>query len=81
MVSPLRPDEALHRGRAPNSSLLGALLLPGYAKNMPSLQPHKDAVCEIHLKVSTQDRPALVCTPGALHVPGTLVYSLSSVGT
>lgn len=56
----------------------GALLLPGYAKNMPSLQSHQDTVCEVHLKVSSH-RPSEAHACG-LHGPGILAQSLSLTG-
>lgn len=56
----------------------GALFLPGYAKNMPSLQSHQDTVCEVHLKVSShRQSEAHAC---GLHVPGILAHSLSLTG-
>lgn len=43
------------RWKLPDFSLIWCFDFPGYPENMPSLQPHQNSVCEIHLKVSTTE--------------------------
>lgn len=50
------------RWQLPSFSLIWCFDFPGYPENMPSLQSHKNPLCEVHLKVSTNDRNP---TPGA----------------
>lgn len=42
--------------KLPDFSLVCCFDFPGYPENMPSLQPHKNALCEVHLKVSTNEQ-------------------------
>lgn len=47
---------------------------------MPSLQSHKNAVCEVHLKVSTHgQRPTQAGGLDGVHIPGIPVLSLSLI--
>lgn len=39
----------------PSFSLTGRFDFPGHPENMPPLQPHQDALCEVHLKVSAAE--------------------------
>lgn len=43
------------RWKLPNFSLIWCFDFLGYPENMPSLQPYQNALCEVHLKVSTEE--------------------------